>query len=248
MSVWSLAWTLAFVFLAMALSGWQRLGLSRELVVAAVRACVQLFLIGYLLKVVFHLNNLWLTAAMVTLMVCVAADNASRRGQGVAGRFWRVFVAVSATEVCTQGFLLAARVIPPKPSYVIPISGMIIGNAMVAAGLFLHRLRHEAAARRGEILVLLSLGASPKQAARTVVKAATKASMIPTIDSSKTIGLVQLPGMMTGQIIAGADPVQAVRYQVLIVFAILASAAVTTVVLGFLTYSRLFNAYQQPLL
>ncbi|MCL6594383.1 MAG: iron export ABC transporter permease subunit FetB [Alicyclobacillus sp.] len=248
MSLWSLSWTLAFVFMALALSGWQRLGISRELVVAAVRACVQLFVIGYLLKAVFHVNNLWLTAAMVILMACVAADNASRRGQGVAGRFWRVFVAVSATEVLTQGFLLAARVIPAKPSFIIPISGMIIGNAMVVAGLFLNRLRHEAEARRGEILVLLSLGASPKQAARAVVMAATKASIIPTIDSSKTIGLVQLPGMMTGQIIAGADPLQAVRYQVLIVFAILASAAVTSVVLGFLTYPRLFNTYQQPVL
>ncbi|SFU54429.1 ABC transporter permease [Alicyclobacillus macrosporangiidus] len=246
MSLWALAMTLAFVAAAMALSIWQRLGLEKDMVVAAVRATVQLLAIGYVLKFVFHVDHAALTAAMVLLMSVVAADNASRRGQGLAGRFWRVWVAVMATEIATQGFLLAARVIPPEPAYVIPISGMIIGNAMVASALFLNRLRGEAQARRDEMTVLLSLGATPRQASRAVVKAAVKASMIPTIDSTKTMGLVQLPGMMTGQIIAGADPIKAVRYQLLIVFALIASAAITTMVLGALTYGRLFNQHQQP--
>jgi putative ABC transport system permease protein len=248
MSLGTLALTLAFVLGAMILSFWQRLGLEKDMVVATLRASVQLLVIGFILKFVFHVDNFALTAAMVVLMTCVAADNASRRGQDLAGRFWRSFMAIATTEVLTQGFLLAVHIIPPKPSYIIPISGMIIGNAMVAAGLFLNRLRAEASTRHDEILVLLSLGATPKQAAREVVKAATKASMIPTIDSAKTMGLVQLPGMMTGQIIAGADPIQAVRYQLLIVFAIIASAAITSILLGFLTYGRLFNEYQQPLL
>ncbi|MCL6632817.1 MAG: iron export ABC transporter permease subunit FetB [Alicyclobacillus herbarius] len=246
MSLWTLSLTLAFVVGAMLVSLWQRLGLERDMVVATVRATIQLLIIGYILKFVFHVDNIALTAAMVTLMTCVAADNAGRRGRGLAGRFWRPFAAIAATEVLTQGFLLVAHVIPPKPSYIIPISGMIIGNSMVASGLFLNRLRDEAKSRRPEVLALLALGANPKQASRRVLKAATKASMIPTIDSAKTMGLVQLPGMMTGQIIAGADPIQAVRYQLLIVFAIIASAAITSIVLGFLTYSRLFNRHWQP--
>ncbi|MBX5436033.1 MAG: iron export ABC transporter permease subunit FetB [Alicyclobacillaceae bacterium] len=246
MSLWSLALTLAFVAAAMLLSVWRRLGLEKDMVIAAVRATVQLLLIGYVLKFIFHVDHAALTAAMVLVMSCVAADNASRRGNGLAGRFCRVWLAIAASEIATQGFLLAAHVVPSKPAYIIPISGMIIGNAMVASALFLNRLRAEAQARRDEMLVLLSLGATPIQASGAVVKAAVKSSMIPTIDSTKTMGLVQLPGMMTGQILAGADPIQAVRYQLLIVFALMASAAITTLVLGFLTYPRLFNEYHQP--
>ncbi|WP_067928724.1 ABC transporter permease [Alicyclobacillus shizuokensis] len=247
MSLWTLSLTLAFVVAAMLVSLWQRLGLEKDMLVATVRATVQLLLIGYILKFVFHVGNLALTAAMVAVMTCVAADNAGRRGRGLAGRFWRPFVAIAATEVLTQGFLLAGHVIPVRPSYIIPISGMIVGNSMVACGLFLNRLRDETQARSAEVWTLLALGANPKQASRAVVKAATKASMIPTIDSAKTMGLVQLPGMMTGQIIAGADPIQAVRYQLLIVFAIMASAAITSIVLGLLTYPRLFNRFWQLL-
>ncbi|MCL6517364.1 iron export ABC transporter permease subunit FetB [Alicyclobacillus sp.] len=246
MSLWALAWTLVFVATAMGLSMWRRLGLEKDMLIAAVRATVQLMAIGYVLKFVFRVDHAALTSAMVLLMSAVAADNASRRGQRLAGRFWRVWMAVMSTEIVTLGFLLASRVIPFQPAYVIPISGMIIGNAMVASALFLNRLRGEAQARRDEMMVLLTLGATPRQASRHVVKAAVKASMIPTIDSTKTMGLVQLPGMMTGQIIAGADPIQAVRYQLLIVFALIASAAFTTMVLGALTYGRLFNEYLQP--
>jgi putative ABC transport system permease protein len=122
---------------------------------------------------------------------------------------------------------------------------MIIGNSMIVSGLLLDRMRAEARARRDEIRLVLSLGGTPKQAAASVLRGAVRASMIPTIDSTKTTGLVQLPGMMTGQIIAGADPIQAVRYQILILFAILAAAALTSIILGLLAYPSLFNRYQQ---
>lgn len=248
MSLLTLSFTLAFVALALILSLWQRLGLERDIAVATIRVTVQLLVVGYILKAVFTLADPVFILLMIAVMLAVAAHNAAKRGQGLPGPGWRVLAAIALTEVVTQGFLLALRIVPPTPQYVIPISGMIIGNAMVASGLFLNRLRAEAETRRDEILLLLSLGATPKQAVLPVLKSAVRASMIPTIDSTKTTGLVQLPGMMTGQIIAGADPVQAVRYQLLILFAILASAALTSITLGFLTYSGLFNAHQQLVL
>jgi putative ABC transport system permease protein len=244
-SLGTLLWTVAFIVMAMAISLWQKLGVERDLWVAAVRCAVQLLLVGYILKAVFGLDRWPFTALMVLLMLTVAVWNASRRGHGVPGVWWKVACGIGLTEVITQGLLLGLRIVPATPQYVIPISGMIIGNAMVVSGLLLDRLQAEARARRDEIRVFLALGALPKQAARNVLRAAVRASMIPTIDSTKTTGLVQLPGMMTGQIIAGADPIQAVRYQILILFTLLAAAAITAITEGLLAYPALFNEYEQ---
>ncbi|ATY85859.1 iron export ABC transporter permease subunit FetB [Kyrpidia spormannii] len=248
MSLLALSFTLGFVVLALILSLWQRLGMEKDMIVSTVRATVQLLIVGYILKVVFSIQGPALILAMILLMLVVATFNAAKRGRGMPGIHLRILFALTLTEAVTQAFLLLMRIVPPTPQYVIPISGMIIGNAMVVAGLFLNRLRAEAENRKEEINLILSLGGTPRQAIQPVLKTAVRAGMIPTIDSTKTTGLVQLPGMMTGQIIAGADPIQAVRYQLLILFAILASAALTSMVLGFLTYPRLFNTYQQLVL
>jgi putative ABC transport system permease protein len=245
MSILTLSFTLAFVIMAILLSLWLRIGLERDMVVAAIRSTIQLIAVGYILKVVFALQNAVYIAIMILLMIVVAARNARKRGKEISGVGWRIAAAIGLTELVTQGLLLGLGVVPFTPQYIIPISGMIIGNAMVASGLFLNRMQSEVKSHKQEILTILSLGGSPKQSIMPFVKQSIRASMLPTIDSAKTMGLVQLPGMMTGQIIAGADPIQAVRYQLLIVFSIIASAAITSITLGFLTYPNLFNEYEQ---
>lgn len=245
MSFLTLSFTLAFVAVSIILSLWLKLGLERDLIVAVVRAAVQLLLVGYILKFVFHTDNVVLILAMVALIIFVAAWNARSRAKAIPGVLWRILAGLIATEVITVGLLLSLRVVPFEPRYVITISGMIVGNAMVASGLLLNRLQREVSSQRAEINAVLALGGSPKQAIFPHIKQAIRAGLIPTIDSTKTTGLVQLPGMMTGQIIAGADPVQAVRYQLMILFCILAGSAVTTIVVGFLTYPKLFTPLQQ---
>lgn len=247
MSLLSLSFTLAFVAFAIVLSIRKRLGLEKDLIVATIRASIQLLAIGYVLKAVFALNSVWFTFLMVLAMVFVAAYNAGKRAKRLKTVFWKVFVAIGFTETITMSFLLALHILPFQPQFVIPISGMIVGNAMVISSLFLNRLHGEVDSRRSEILVLLSLGGTPKQSVQHILKSAVKASMIPTVDSMKTTGIVQLPGMMTGQIIAGADPIVAVRYQLLILFTLLAAAAITSIILGTLVYKTLFNRYQQLL-
>ncbi len=213
-----MSFTLAFVGLALFLSVWLKLGLERDMVIATIRSTIQLIAIGYILKVVFKLDNPLFIVLMVAVMIAVATQNATRRGQELGGVWWKILMAIGITEVVTQGLLLGFRITPWEPKFVIPISGMIVGNAMVASGLLLNRLKSETHSHRQEIRAVLALGGTPKQAVMPFLKQAIRASMIPTIDSAKTTGLVQLPGMMTGQIIAGADPVQAVRYQLLILF------------------------------
>src|SRR5690606_25615280 len=170
-----------------------------------------------------------------------ATQNARKKGVAIKGITWKLIVTFVFIEVLTQAILLGFKIVPPTAQYIISISGMVIGNSMVLAILFLNRFTSEMEVRQNETELILSLGGTPKQAVQTSLIASIKASTIPTIESQKTIGLVQLPGMMSGQIIAGADPVQAVQFQLLILFLLLTTDTITSTMLGFLSYPALFN-------
>jgi putative ABC transport system permease protein len=125
------------------------------------------------------------------------------------------------------------------PRYLIPLFGMIVGNAMNGAALAAERLASEMESRRGEVEAYLALGASPARAAAEPVRRALIAALIPSVNGLMTVGLVQLPGMMTGQILAGQSPLLAVRYQVVVVFMLAGATAMTTVMVV-LWYRRTF--------
>ena len=245
MSDVALVFSVSFIFLAMIISYWQDLKLEKDLAIGAVRAFVQLTAVGYVLKFIFDLAGWQYMIPMIVVMVLVAGKNAARRGEGLPGAFILVTLSIALAELVTMTMLLNLKIIPFTPRYVIPLSGMIIGNAMVASGLALNRLRGEIAARRAEILAALALGATSRQAVEPALKASVKAGMIPTVDAMKTVGLVQLPGMMTGQIIAGASPIEAVKYQILVQFMLSASVGLTSMLVCLLSYRKLFTpAYQ----
>lgn len=241
MSLLALSFTIIFVMVTMLISVWQKLDLEKDIAIGTIRAAAQLLLVGYVLQFVFNSNHPLFILAIIVFMIIIASRNAAKRGKGLAGIWWRVAVAISATELLMMGLLLGLNIIEPTPQYIIPISGMTIGNAMVVAGLFLNQFKRDIQASSGEIETLLSLGATARRAVQNVMQHSVKSSMIPTIDGMKTVGLVQLPGMMTGMIIAGANPVEAVRYQILIVFAFTSSAAITSILLSTLSYRQWFT-------
>ena len=245
MSLWAILLSFIFVIVALFLSNAFKLGLGKDLMIASIRATIQLLIVGYILKIVFGFDNPIAVILMLLVMIFVAAKNAAKRGKGLPHIFVKIFITITIVEVITQGFLLSLNIIPWEPSYIIPISGMIIGNSMIIANLFLNRLKGEVEMRKEEIKLVLSLGGTVKQSIHPILKQSIKSSLIPTIEGQKTIGLVQLPGMMSGQIIAGADPIQAVRFQLLIVFLIMSAASITAIVLGLLIYPSLFNKDQQ---
>lgn len=245
MSSLSLIFTIVFVFIALFLSKSFRIGLEKDIIIASIRAAVQLLVIGYVLSFIFDANHPAFMILILFVMLTVASQNVVKKKKQGFKAFFRVFVTLFIVEILTQSVMLGLHIIPATPRYIIPVSGMIIGNSMILANLFLNRLDAEVNRRRDEIQLILALGGTPKQAIHSILNAAIKASMIPTVESQKTIGLVQLPGMMTGQIIGGADPIQAVKFQLLIVFTILASATLSCVILSRLTYPTLFNSYQQ---
>jgi putative ABC transport system permease protein len=238
---------LIFVILPIVLSKTLHLGLERDTIIAVVRSIIQLLAVGYILKFVFDAEDLLYIVLMVTIMIAAATQNARKKGVSIKGITWKVAATLVVIEVLTQSILLGFNITPPTAQYIIPISGMVIGNSMVLAILFLNRFTSEVETHQDETELILSLGGTPKQAIHTQLITSIKASMIPTIESQKTIGLVQLPGMMSGQIIAGADPMQAVQFQLLILFLLLTTASVTSAMLGYLSYPSLFNERMQLL-
>jgi putative ABC transport system permease protein len=245
MSTLATVTTIGFVFLAILLSLRLRLQLERDMLVGTIRAIVQLVAVGYVLEFVFASRHTIFIILMLFIMVLVAALNSAKRGKGVPHVFVRIFFTIAVVTTFTMGMMLTLHMIRWEPKSVIPISGMVIGNCMVVSSLLLNQMRERSVSMREEILVALSLGATSRQASERLTREAIRAGMIPIIDSLKTVGLVQLPGMMTGLIIAGASPIEAVRYQLLIMFSFTAASALTSIILGFLVYPTLFTRSHQ---
>ncbi|AIC93334.1 MULTISPECIES: ABC transporter permease [Shouchella] len=245
MSLTTLILTLIFVLIPLLMSQVLKLGLNRDILVATIRSIVQLLAVGYILQFVFDSESYLYISLMIVLMITAATQNARKKGKRIRGITWKLIVTFLTIQTLTQGILLGLHITPATAQYIIPISGMVIGNSMVLGILFLNRFTAEVEAKKDEAELILSLGGTPKQAVQKQLISSIQASTIPTIESQKTIGLVQLPGMMSGQIIAGADPVQAVLFQLLILFLLLTTAIVTSIMLGFLSYPSLFNERMQ---
>lgn len=241
MSPIALGFTLTFIMITMVLSKWQKLGLEKDIAWGTIRGALQLLFIGYVLHFVFQTEHLGLIIGIIAIMIMIATQNAGKRGVGLKGINWRIAAAIAVTEMLTMGLMLGFQIIKPTTQFIIPISGMTIGSSMIVCGLFLNQMNREVGSSRELIDALLALGATPKQAIQQALQRSVKASMIPTIDGMKTVGLVQLPGMMTGMIIAGSSPIEAVRYQILILFAFTASAAMTGIILSILSYKLWFT-------
>ncbi|ASV69813.1 iron export ABC transporter permease subunit FetB [Cytobacillus sp. FSL W7-1323] len=245
MTFFQLSLTLIFVLIPILLSKTFKLGLEKDVLIATIRSIIQLLAVGYVLQFVFDSESFFYIFLMIILIITAAVHNARKKGVMIKGITWKLILTYCFIEVLTQSVLISLKIIPATAQYMIPISGMIIGNAMVLSILFLNRFTAEIENRTGEVELFLSLGGTPKQAIHRQLMTSIRASTIPTIESQKTIGLVQLPGMMSGQIIAGADPVQAVMFQLLILFMLLSSAVITSIILGFLSYPTMFNERMQ---
>ena len=247
-SWFDLSLALGLILIAVGISSWQRLGLARDFIVGAIRTIVQLLLVGYVLVYIFALSRWYITVAALLLMTVVATFAAVGRQKvtsrkKVGGGLHRI---TGVAMLLGSGFTLVyistlvVRVHPwYDPRYMIPIFGMIVGSAMNGASIALERLAAEMEARKAEIEAYLALGATYQQATRQVVRQALRAALIPTVNALMVVGIVTLPGMMTGQILAGSSPLTAVRYQIVVVFMQTAAVAITTVVLT-LWYRRTF--------
>lgn len=240
--------TLLVVFCGVVSIGF-RLRLENQLAVASARTIVQLLLVGYVLKYVFALHSLWLIFGLVLVMVGIASRAATGRSPytytGITGH---AFVSLAASGLLTTYVVTAAIIgVHPwyRPQYLVPLLGMILGNCLTSVSLTLDGLLSDTVQRRPEIEMDLSHGASAWEAASEPLQAAVRRGMMPTINSMLVVGIVSLPGMMTGQILAGSDPLQAVKYQIVVMFMLAAATALGCMLIVLLAFRRLFNARQQ---
>lgn len=241
----SLLLSLMLVVIALLISQKEKLGMGKDIIWSVCRAIVQLVIVGYVLKSIFDLNNRWLTILMV-LFICVnAALNARKRSRNIDHALAISFVAITTGTSLTLTILLLSGAIEFIPMQVIPISGMIAGNAMVAVGLCYTNLNQRFSDNRQKILEMLSLGASVKLASGRLIRDSIRAAMIPTVDAAKTVGLVSLPGMMSGLIFAGIDPVKAIKYQIMVTFMLIGTASLSTIIAAYLSYRRFYTARAQ---
>ncbi len=246
LSITQLILAASLVVVAMAVSAWQRLGLVQNLVVGAVRATVQLIFMGYVLVTVFQMENPVIVVSLMIFMVMLAAYTASGRQKENKTEKKRIayfaFGSILVSTALTMTFVSQVVIqVDPwySPQYLIPLAGMVISNSMNAAALGAERFASELYARRHQVEALLALGANPKRACESLMRKAVGAAMMPTISALMVVGLVSLPGMMSGQILSGVSPLLAVRYQLVVQFMIVAAAAMTSVMMVVL-YARSF--------
>ncbi|MFO7029313.1 iron export ABC transporter permease subunit FetB [Limnospira fusiformis CCALA 023] len=239
------------IIINVALSLQLRLGLERSLAIASLRCVVQLLLVGYILEWLFALDNPWVVLAIALLMAAIAGISAvNRTSRRFAGIYWRslLSVLVSAFLITNLSVIGIIQVQPwYNPQYLIPLLGMILGNTLNGISLGLDRFMEGVVSNRNGIETLLALGATRWEASHKQIQTAVRTGMIPIINSMMVMGVVSLPGMMTGQILAGASPLDAVRYQIIIVFAIASASALGTLGVVILAWGALFSPSHQLL-
>ena len=243
---WQLAAVYLLLIFPLAVILLLRIPMFSDTLISVVRMTVQLLFVGFYLQLVFDLNNIWVTAAWIMVMIIVA-DVSIARGCGLRFKSlgFEVFIAMlGGTLIPLAFFMFVVLYGTPahEAQFVIPICGMILGNCLraVIVGLrsFYEALRkHERA-----YLLTLAQGASLKEAVRPYMRDACQAALAPTVATMATVGLVALPGMMTGVILGGGNPMAAIKYQIAIMIAIFSGTALTVVLAIHLTMIKNFNA------
>jgi UDP-glucose/iron transport system permease protein len=230
---------------AIAVSFWRRAELEKDIAVAVVRSFIQLTAIGYVIQAIFDSDSLWLVAALLAGMVGFGTWTARGRAKGVPGATGPILLALAVAAAVTLGLVVALGVFKAEPRYLVPVGGMVIGNSMTAVAVALNRLADEMQEGRRQIEAMLALGATSFQAARATVARSLRSGMIPLIDSTKTTGIVFFPGTMVGMLLAGAEPVDAVRLQVVLLWVLLGAVGLAGLIATSLGYRGFFTDAHQ---
>jgi putative ABC transport system permease protein len=244
-SLEQVAAALALVAIAVAVSFWQRAGLEEEIGIAVVRSFIQLTAIGFVITFIFDEDRIAFVIALIAVMVGFGALTARQRARRVPDSFWPLLVALAVAATATLGLVVALGVFEPEPRFLVPVGGMVVGNSMTASAVALNRLGDEVHDSAHEIEATLALGATSTQAAAPIVRRSLRSGMIALVDSTKTTGLIFFPGTMVGMLLAGADPEDAVRLQLILLYVLLGSVALAGLISITLAYRNFFTPAHQ---
>jgi putative ABC transport system permease protein len=237
--------SLALVVLAAAVSLWRRADLEADLGLAVVRSFLQLSAVGYVIQAIFDSDSLWLVALLLAVMIGFGTVTARARAKAVPNAAGPILVALLSAAGVTLGLVLALGVFDAEPRYLVPVGGMVIGNSMTAAAVALNRLADEMQGQSRRIEATLALGATARQASAGLVTRSLRSGLIPLIDSTKTTGVVFFPGTMVGMLVAGAEPLDAVRLQLILLWVLLGSVALAALIATSLGYRGFFTPAHQ---
>lgn len=237
-----LATSLILVAVALAVSLSQQLRLEKDLIWSVLRAFAQLIVMGFVLAWLLEpgrsIAYSWL---WVVVMVVFAAWTVRSRAPEIPGLFSIAVAALTAATVVTMGVIFGLSVFPMEARAIVPLGGMMIGNSLGGTVVAARRVADELADKRAEVEARLALGQSSREAGKPYVRSAIKTALTPQIESTKAVGLVFLPGAMTGLILAGVNPIDAVLVQAAIMYLILGTVATTSVVIGIGSLRQLFT-------
>ncbi|HCY7617649.1 TPA: iron export ABC transporter permease subunit FetB [Staphylococcus aureus] len=246
MSNTALGLTALLLVIPIIISYKEGLHIIKDLIVATVRAVVQLIILGFLLHYIFKINDKWLLVLCVFVIIVNASWNTISRSSPVMHHVFLIsFVAIFVGTALPLAGTIATGAIQFTANEVIPIGGMLANNGLIAINLAYQNLDRAFVQDGTNIESKLSLAATPKLASKGAIRESIRLAIVPTIDSVKTYGLVSIPGMMAGLIIGGVPPLQAIKFQLLVVFIHTTATIMSALIATYLSYGQFFNARHQ---
>lgn len=247
---WQLVAAYLFVLIPIFIVKMKGINREYEIIFSSLRMTLQLIIMGYVLTFILKSSNPSIVLIIIAIMEIFSITNIYKRIKFDISKDLKGIIALAmivGTLSCTCYFIVIVVPVSPwyEPRYLIPLSGMIIGNTMTGIALGVNRLVNDIINQKVFVEAALMLGATPKNATREIVKSSFDAAFLPTINSMVGMGIVFLPGMMTGQIIAGIEPVAAIKYQIAIMFGIVGSVALSVIICIQLGYKTFFNNQDQ---
>lgn len=250
LNIWQLVPAYVFVLIVLLISRTRKLGREQEILVASIRMTAQLILTGFVLEMIFGNPHPVVTIAIIVLMECFAVYTIFDKFKGQLSKSLKSIIALAmafGTISCLIYFLLIVVQISPwyDPRYFIPVAGMIVGNSMTGISLAVKSLLEGMTTQKQLVEEAMILGATPHLATKSILDSTFDAAIMPTINSMLGMGIVFLPGMMTGQILSGTAPTTAIMYQIAIMLGILGAVALTVMIMLRLGYRTFFNNEDQ---
>jgi putative ABC transport system permease protein len=236
--------TMILLVMIIILSRYRKLDIGQDLIVATVRGFIQIMILALVLSFLFEMHLIFIFI-VYAVMLLLAGYTSSKRAKDLPDPLPLTTTSILVGASITLVVMVVTGIIPLRPEFLIPLGGMVIGNSMINCSLALDRLLSDMKQNRGSIETALALGATSEQAALVHVRNSVRASLIPTIDNLKTLGIIFIPGTMTGLLIAGADPLWAAAYQLVIFFMILCAGTITIITATYLAQKKLFTKRHQ---
>lgn len=246
-----LALSFVFIIVLLIISKAKKLSNQNLIILASLRMTIQLIITGYLLKYILKSDSPWITLLILTIMEAFAIFNVYKRSKVKSMKLKQLIAVcfIGSSLVSLFYYIIIVVAVKPwyDPRYFITICGMLIGNTMTGMSLAINSYKNSFKDQRDLIESALMLGAKPKDAVSKISSEAFNSAILPTLNSMLGMGIVLLPGMMTGQILSGTDPMNAIFYQITIMIAIVGTVGITTSIFTTLAYKAFFNKREQIL-